>query len=392
MRPGILIQHAGREATAPGFVRSDVAGIVAVLGPGHWPGGAVAGDYVDLELTSRRDLLDHPLHDGFDGASRQAVRLFFANGGEVCRLFGVCVRGPTHILDPSPLDNPLVPLIEHLRGEESIGILLMPLLAYLRTAVDHRGRPRAQSTPLLRGLLNHCREVGHRFLVIDAPRDLHDRPLLDWVAMLRDRAEASASFGAVYYPWLMDGPHALPPSGAVAGLMARTELARNPFGVRWPPANQIVQGVTHPAVTLRWGDLEPLVDAHVNPLLVQPGRGLVVWGARTLSRDPRWCYVNARRGLSAIAEQLRRDAEWLVFERQGPELWQLVERTVRTRLDEVWSGGLLTDEGDGPQFLVRCDAELNPPAVRDAGQVHVQVRLRPVGTTEHILVDLRLGR
>lgn len=391
VRPGILVTHAARPGPSPGFVRSDVAGFIGVIGPQRWPDGMRAGDFVDVELNSLRDLVQHPLHDGLDGASVEAIRLFFANGGQTCRLLGACVRGPTHILESSPLDNPLVPLMEHLRGEEAIGILAMPLLAYLRYAVSRDGQVRAQSTPLLRGLLNHCREVGHRFFVVDPPRDLHDEPLRSWVSMLGDRAGNSASFGALYYPWLVDGVNPSPPSGAVAGLMARTELDNAPFGVRWPPANQPIRGVTHAAVTLRWSDVESLVDAQVNPLLEQPGRGLVLWGARTLSRDPRFRYVNARRVVSAIAEQLRRDAEWLVFEHQRPELWQLVERTVRTRLDEVWSGGMLTDDGEGRQYVVRCDAELNPPEVRGAGQVRVQIRLRPVGTTEQIVVDLRLG-
>ncbi|MEO0605640.1 MAG: hypothetical protein AAF211_29680, partial [Myxococcota bacterium] len=156
MRPGILIQHARRPVAAPGFVRSDVTGFIGVLGPGGWPEGAVAGDFVDVELHSLRDLVDHPLHGAFDGASAEAVRLFFANGGATCRLLGVCVEGPTHILESNPAQNPLGPLVEHLRGEETIGLLAMPLLAYLRYLVDRDGRVRAQSTPLLRGLLNHC--------------------------------------------------------------------------------------------------------------------------------------------------------------------------------------------------------------------------------------------
>lgn len=392
MRPGILVQHTHRASPSPDFVRSDVAGFIGVLGPGGWPLGSGPGDFVDLELRDLRELVEHPLREGFDGASIEAVRQFFANGGEVCRLFGVCVDGPLHLLEPNPVDNPMGPVIDHLRGEESIGILAMPLLAYLRSQVGSDGRTRAQATPLIRGLLNHCREVGHRFLLVDPPQDLHDRPLLDWVSRLRERAGPSGAFGALYYPWVADGETRTPPSGAVAGLLAQTELANNPFGVRWPAANQLLRGVTHPTLSLGWHDLSPLIDAHVNPIVVQPGRGVVVWGARTLSRDPKWRYINARRILSAIAEQLRRDAEWLVFERQSPELWQLVDRTVRERLDRVWSGGMLTDDGDGQQYLVRCDAELNPPEVRDAGQIHVQVRLRPIGTTEQIVVDLRLGQ
>jgi hypothetical protein len=142
---------------------------------------------------------------------------------------------------------------------------------------------------------------------------------------------------------------------------------------------------------MRWREGDRLVEAHVNPILTQPSRGVVVWGARTLSRDPRWVHVNSRRIASVVAEQLRRDSEWVVFETQRPELWELVTRRVRTRLDQMWSSGLLTGEQAGSEYAVQCDAELNPPEVRDAGQVNVKVLMRPISTTEFIIVELRLG-
>jgi len=129
----------------------------------------------------------------------------------------------------------------------------------------------------------------------------------------------------------------------------------------------------------------------VNPLLEQPGRGLVVWGARTLATDPRWQQITARRIIGMITERVRRDAEWIVFETQRPELWEVVGRMVRSRLDAFWQAGLLTGASEGAEYLVQCDAELNPPAVRDAGQVHFKVVLRPVASTEFIEVELAVG-
>jgi phage tail sheath protein FI len=116
-----------------------------------------------------------------------------------------------------------------------------------------------------------------------------------------------------------------------------------------------------------------------------------VWGARTLSPDPKWRQVSARRIVSFVTERIRRDAEWVVFEHQRPELWETVSRMVSSRLDSFWNAGLLTGRSAGSDYLVQCDEEMNPPAVRDAGQVHFRVVLRPVSATEYIEVELQLG-
>ena len=234
--------------------------------------------------------------------------------------------------------------------------------------------------------------MNNRFLIIDTPKDLHEDALFDWVKRFRSGVAESASYGAIYYPWLMDGDQLFPPSGSIAGVFARTEKEHAPFGVQWPPANQEIRGVTHPAVSIKWRESDSLTEAHINPILTQPGRGVVVWGARTLSLDPRWMHINARRIVSLISEQLRRDSEWVVFENQRPELWDIVSRTVRGRLDQLWSAGLLTGDQAGLDYVVQCDAELNPLEVRDAGIVNVSVTLRPISTAEFIIVELRLGQ
>jgi hypothetical protein len=86
-----------------------------------------------------------------------------------------------------------------------------------------------------------------------------------------------------------------------------------------------------------------------------------------------------------IAEQLRRDSEWVVFETQRPELWEIVSRTVRTRLDQMWGAGLLTGDRAGSDYEVQCDAELNPPEVRDAGQLIVDIGIAPVKPAEFVV-------
>ena len=344
-----------------------------------------------MPLASYADLLSNPARHFFDPVTRRAVRAFFENGGLACRLFGLCISSEEDLMAEDPFAGVFHALFDRLRGEEDIGILAMPALAYLPITFDKKGRATVRAEPSMQLLLAHCDEMNNRFLILDTPRDLHENALIHWVRSFREKAGVHASFGALYYPWLNSGDEVFPPSGSVAGVYARVDKEHEPFGVRWPPANEILRGVTHPAVELKWGEGGNLNEEGINPLLVQPARGVVIWGARTLSAEQRWQHINSRRIVSYISEQLRRDSEWVVFENQRPELWEILTRMVHARLDQMWTAGLLTGDRAGSEYLVQCDRELNPPEVRDLGQVNVRVLVRPISTTEHIVVELRLG-
>lgn len=392
VRPGITIQHSREVVRDSGMVRSDITGLIGVVPRSKWPKGCRQGDYLEIVALSMADLLKHKGEPLIDPITKRQVQAFFQNGGRECRIFGVCVESQETLMSDSPLEDMFMPLLDRLRGQEDIGLLAMPILAYVPTARDRRGWPTVRAQATLEFLLQHCVEMNNRFLVIDTPKDLHDHDLLRWVRAFRDKlGDKLASYGAIYYPWLMAGDEMFPPSGSVTGIYGRVEAEHQPFGVHWPPANQEIHGVTHPAVEVKWRESGVLTEAHVNPILVQPSRGVVIWGARTLSGDPKWAHINSRRIVSLIAEQLRRDSEWVVFENQRTELWQIISRQVQSRLDQMWSAGLLAGDEAGSQYLVKCDAELNPPEVRNAGQVNVQVMVKPVTATEFIVVDLKLG-
>lgn len=391
MRAGIVIQHALESRSDTGTVRGDIAGFIGAIPRKRWPQGASHGDFIDQPLASWQEFLASSIKDLVDPVTARAVYGFFANGGDRCHLIGVCLVSERDLMQDNPFELTFHSLLDHLRGEENLGLLAMPVLSYLPVEVDRMHRATVPAENTIRMFLEHCREMNNRFMLVDPPRDLHDEPLVRWVQGFRDRLGPSASYGALYYPWLMNGDDDFPPSGSVAGIYARVELENAPFGVRWPPANQVLRAVTHPAVPVKWREGDLLLSEHINPLLEQPARGVVVWGARTLSREPQWVHINSRRIASAIAEQLRRDSEWVVFEHQRPELWEIVGRMVRSRLDLMWGAGLLTGDKAGLEYEVICNAELNPPEVREAGQVHVQVKIRPISTTESIVIELRLG-
>ncbi len=391
MRPGITIQHARERPPESDVVRSDITGIIGIIPRFKWPQGATRGDFIELPCSTWREVADSPIRKLVDVVTMRAVYQFFVNGGEQCRIIAVCVNSERDLTVDNPFESVFSPLLDRLRAEEDIGLLAIPVMSYLPYTVDRMGVPTMPTAPTIKLFLEHCREMNNRFLILDTPKDLHEEPLMHWVQKLRKDNEHTASYGALYYPWLKNGDDEFPPSGSIAGVYARTEREHQPFGVRWPPANTVIRGVTHPAFELKWRESDALIAAHINPILTQPTRGVVVWGARTLSADPRWLHVNSRRITSMIAEQLRRDSEWVVFEHQRPELWEIVTRTVRARLDTVWAAGLLTGDRAGLDYTVQCDAELNPPEVRNAGQINVQVMIRPISTAEFIVVELRLG-
>lgn len=390
MRPGITIQHAREVSRDSAAVRGDILGLIGVVPQGRWPRGSLHGDFIELRLTAHAELMQEARRVLIDPVSRRAVRSFFENGGRLCYLFGVCVESEQDLMVQDPFDDVFGGLLYRLRSDEEIALLSMPVLSYLPVEYGD-GPPRAAGDNMLGRLLEHCAEMNNRFLVIDPPRDLHGDALLAWCRALRARAAQHASYGAAYYPWLRSGEEEFPPSGPVTGLYARVEAAHEPFGMGWPPANDMLRGVTHPSLDVRWSETSALQQAGLNPILTQPARGVVVWGARTLSQEDPWLHINARRIVSAVAEQLRRDSSWVVFENQRPELWKMVERLVGARLTQVWEAGLLTGDRAGSDYSVQCDSELNPPEVRDAGEVNVRVVLRPISTTEHIVLEMRLG-
>ncbi len=391
MRPGITIAHSNEVNRSSDEVRNDITGFIAAVPRQRWWPNARPGDFCELNLNSFADLARNRHRGLFDPVTVRAIKAYFANGGRTAKVFGLAMESSQDLAQSDPFGQLFIDLIGRLRAEEDVALLTMPALCYLPIDIDRRGRATFAGQTVIELLLEHCREMNNRFLILDAPRDLHDKPLMRWVNKLRDDNVDTSAYGAIYYPWLMNGDEVFPPSGSVAGIYAKVEHEHQPMGIRWPPANEVLEGVTHPSVPLRWKETAEFTDAGINPILTQNTRGVVIWGARTLSRDPQWLHINSRRIISYVTEQIRRESEWVVFENQTPDLWKIVERMVGARLDKLWNSGLLEGNKEGEQYWVQCDSEVNPPEIRDAGQIHCRVALKPIGTAEFVVVELRLG-
>jgi len=225
----------------------------------------------------------------------------------------------------------------------------------------------------------------YRVALLDPPED-HLK--LDQVQTWRTRFDTA--FAAMYYPWLVigeTGDRLVPASGHVAGLIARTDLAQ---GVHRAPANYTLEGVTalsHPLNETEHGILN---DQGINALRVLPGRGIRVFGGRTLSSESEWRYLNVRRLVLMIEEAVEDANQWAVFEPNNPLLRQILSHSLNSFLDTLWRAGALAGSTPEAAYRVKCDVENNPQAVVDAGQLVAEVAVAP--TVPFEFIRFRLGR
>jgi phage tail sheath protein FI len=245
-------------------------------------------------------------------------------------------------------------------------------------------------------ILNSCYRVTDRMAVLDLP-PLNDEAVVAHRNNLPRRDNMAAASAAAYHPWVaVADPLRLsglvrfvPPSGHVAGMIARTDRLR---GVHKPPANEVLEGVYDLAVAIDQDAHGRLNREGINAIRIVPGRGTLVLGARTLSDDPRWRYVNVRRLFSMIEEALDEQMQWAVFEPNNPSLWRQIDRAVRGLLERMYRAGMLDGETSDDAYLVRCDEDTNPPEVTDLGRVTCVIGLQPPYPAEFVIVRIGVTR
>jgi phage tail sheath protein FI len=248
-------------------------------------------------------------------------------------------------------------------------------------------------------LVDQCERLRDRVALLDAPFEASSRPTFAGSELQAWRQRFDTAFAGLYVPWVrVVDPlrnrgqagaltRAIPPSGHVAGQAAATDLRS---GVHVAPANVPLQSIQ--ALTLDVGDaLHGLLNSSgINVLRAQPGRGLRVLGGRTMSSDPDWRYLNVRRLLSMIEKAIDTSIQWAVFEPNDWATRAKLTLVVRSFLLELWSRGAMVGATPEQGFWVRCDETNNPPAVRDLGQLHVDIGVAP--TTPFEFIVLRIGR
>ncbi len=226
-----------------------------------------------------------------------------------------------------------------------------------------------------------CELRRDRVALLDLPPDTTPVGAQQW------RRLFDSSFAAFYYPWVVPstGGPAIPPSGHVAGVVARCDLAE---GVYRAPANEVLNGVVDLALFLQPHDLTALNNDGVNGLQVFAQRGIRVWGARTTSTDPQNRYLNVRRTVSTLARTINAGLQWVVFEPNAPELWATIERDVRVLLEGLWRKGWFRGATMDEAFFVLCDDRNNTQETREAGQIVLEIGLAPLRPAEFVTIRL----
>ena len=240
-------------------------------------------------------------------------------------------------------------------------------------------------------VIDYCELVRYCFAILDSPPAMMPQEIKEW----RMQVNYDTTRAAVYYPWIeiadMTGnggrTRVVPPSGHVAGVYARTDGTR---GVHKAPANELMRGTLGLDVNVTKGEHDLLNPIGVNVIRSFPGRGIRIWGARTLSSDASWRYIPVRRLFNMIEESIENGTQWVVFEPNDPFLWGRVRRDVGAFLKMVWRSGALFGGTPEEAFYVKCDEETNPPEARDLGQLVIEVGIAPVKPAEFVI--FRIGQ
>jgi phage tail sheath protein FI len=232
-------------------------------------------------------------------------------------------------------------------------------------------------------MIAQCERLKDRFAILDSPFPESPQRTRDY------RLNFDTRFGALYFPWILVTHRGqrlrIPPCGHVAGIIARCDEAQ---GVHRPPANEEVEFVDDLGVLLRDEDLGYLNAEGINCFKAFTARGIRIWGARTMSSDPQYRFMNVRRIMNAINKAISTNTQWVVFEPNVPSLWKTVSRNVSSFLVELWRRGFFQGEKPEDAFYVKCDDETNPPEVRDAGQLVVEIGVAPVRPAEFLVLRL----
>ncbi len=297
---------------------------------------------------------------------------FFENGGSRC--FVVKTTGTDYIGADSGMGNSTgLPVLNEI---DEVSIVCIPGIT----------SPEVQNA-----LIAHCEKNRYRFAILDSIKGTT-------VAGIKAQKEAVVSqrgYGALYYPWIkvsieiiIDGKintvqELVPPSGFIAGIYARTDIAKT-------PASELVRG----ALGVEVG-VTKVIEDELNPLGINcirsfPAKRVRVWGSRTISADPEWKYVNVRRLLLFIEKSIDRGTRWAVFEPNDEKLWANVRASIAGFLSELWREGMLMGARPEEAFFVKCDRTTMTQDDVDKGRLICLIGVAAIKPAEFVI--FRIGQ
>ena len=241
-------------------------------------------------------------------------------------------------------------------------------------------------------VVSHAERMRYRIAVVDAPQGSSMNEIREF------RNKFDSKYSALYHPWveILDPTERpsqgappnrllLPPSGFVTGIYARSDIER---GVHKAPANEVVRGLTRFEANINKSRQDVLNPEGINALRFFEGRGSRVWGARTMSSDPEWKYVNVRRLFIFIEHSIDKGTQWAVFEPNNQRLWANIRQTVEDFLLVLWRQGALLGDKPEDAFFVRCDRTTMTQNDIDNGRMICLVGLAPTKPAEFVIFQI----
>ena len=327
-----------------------------------------------------------------DGYLADAVKGFFGNGGASCFVVPADASVPDREAALKEAIDTLAPFGDFDLLAVPDAMRLCPRASSETALLCPGANPDAQAAVRVQQhVLAHCAEHNDRFAVLDALPDRTTQTVISQREALT-LGQSEPVNAALYYPWIQiadpttqGGLRPVPPCGHVAGVYARTDAR---VGVFKAPANEEVLG----AISLET-NIDQLAQEKLNPLGVNcirafAGRGIRVWGARTLSRDALWRYVNVRRQFLTINRWVELNMAWAAFEPNAARLWVRIARELGNYLETLWRAGALKGDTRDEAFYVKCDEETNPAETREVGQVVTEVGLALGAPAEFVVVRI----
>lgn len=272
-----------------------------------------------------------------------------------------------------------------LEAIDEITMVAVPdvMAAYQQGSIDLEGVQVVQTA-----MIAHCELMGDRMAILDPPPGLNAQEVKQW---RMETTGYDSRYATLYWPWVKVFDPAsgenrfVPPSGALAGIWSRNDDTR---GVHKAPANEVVRGTIAVETQITKAEQDLLNPNGINCIRAFPGRGIRVWGARTLSSDPAWRYVSVRRLFNYLEESILIGTQWAVFEPNDMALWAKVRRTISAFLVMEWRKGALFGATPAEAFYVKCDGETNTAESIDAGQLICEIGIAPVKPAEFVIFRL----
>jgi Bacteriophage tail sheath protein len=329
---------------------------------------------IDALVRGRRaqdghELLDHLSAPGSSDDER-SVELRLENGNDGVKPTANEYRG----------ENTSKTGLVALEALEDISIVAAPGAVF-----DSNGSYAVDAQSTVQLLISHAERMKYRIAVLDSVNG----QTIDGVRNMRSRHDSS--YAALYYPWIVgldSGARIpLPPSGFVAGIYARNDRER---GVYKAPADEVVRGAIGVETMVNKAQQDSLNPEGINCFRFFEGRGFRLWGARTISSDPEWKYVNMRRYFAYLERSIDKGTQWVVFEPNGETLWASVRRTVDDFLLSEWRNGALAGHKPEEAFLVKCDRTTMTQNDLDDGRLICLIGVAPAKPAEFVI--FRIGQ